>query len=293
LETPRSAAPELPGVEREFEARLERFYLARGVAPRDPLLRHWIEAMGPRTYLAGERVVRELQGLLPLAGRRLLDVGCGFGGVLIAALRLGAIPVGLNASPDELALCRERLDLHGTPCPLLRGDGFRLPFPDASFDVVASTEVLEHIRGHERWVGEMCRVLRRGGALYLSFPNRLSLANLLRDPHYNLFGVALLPPAWARPYTRLRRGCEYEVEMLPVAASVARICAGHGVPVYSLVHSEEVLLRKIDAPGSIRDGRLRTAFSILHGLGLAPLLRGLVRLKSTTGASGVLAGLKP
>jgi SAM-dependent methyltransferase len=130
------------------------------------------------------------------------------------------------------------VDLHGTRCPIVRGDGFRLPFADASFDIVVSTEVLEHIRNRAGWIAEMCRVPRIGGVLYLSFPNLLSLRNALRDPHRILFGVTLLPVALARWYVRLRLGREYEVETLPVALSVARICATQGVRVYSLVHSE-------------------------------------------------------
>jgi SAM-dependent methyltransferase len=258
----------------------------------DPLLAHWVQAMGPQTFLAGDRVRREVSTLLPLAGKRLLDAGCGFGGVLIAAARAGAEAIGLDASREELALCRQRLELHGTPCPLVCGDGFRLPFPDRAFDVVASTEVLEHIRGRERWIAEACRVLRPGGVLYLSFPNLLSLRNAIRDPHYHLFGVTLLPIAWARRYTRWRLGREYEVEVLPVSRSVARLCTSQGVPVYSVVHSEGILRRKIDSPAMIRDPRLRTLFIALRALGMAPLLRALVAFRATFGPSGVLAGFK-
>jgi len=55
---------------------------------------------------------------------------------------------------------------------LVCADGEQLPFPAASFDLVLSHEVLEHVRDDRQVVEEMVRVLRPGGCLVLFVPNR-------------------------------------------------------------------------------------------------------------------------
>lgn len=53
------------------------------------------------------------------------------------------------------------------------GDLLRLPFPDASFDAVLCTEVIEHTADPRTAVSELCRVLAPGGDLVLTVPNRV------------------------------------------------------------------------------------------------------------------------
>ena len=56
-----------------------------------------------------------------------------------------------------------------------------LPFPDSAFDVVVSSQVIEHISEYEKAIAELKRVLKPGGILILSFPNErmLTLARLI------------------------------------------------------------------------------------------------------------------
>src|SRR5262245_58004949 len=118
----------LPREEQEFTALLENWYVNQGV-PRDyPLFSCWVEAEGPATYRAGERIARELSQLQSLVGRTVLDVGCGFGGAVVALPRFGAHCIGVDMSLNELTLCRKRLELHGCDSDILRGDAFGLPF---------------------------------------------------------------------------------------------------------------------------------------------------------------------
>jgi SAM-dependent methyltransferase len=55
----------------------------------------------------------------------------------------------------------------------VEGSILALPFVDGSFDVVLSTEVIEHTPGPTEGLRELCRVLRRGGRLIVTSPNRL------------------------------------------------------------------------------------------------------------------------
>jgi len=111
-------------------------------------------------------------------GDRILDIGCGSGRHTCAAYRLDGVRVtGADRNPQDLELARERLHLHdqlgehggGTWC-LGAADVTCLPFPDACFDLVICSEVLEHIPDHHRAVSEILRVLKPGRPLVVSVP---------------------------------------------------------------------------------------------------------------------------
>ncbi|MGH8482397.1 MAG: class I SAM-dependent methyltransferase [Nevskiaceae bacterium] len=89
-----------------------------------------------------------------------------------------------------------------------------LPFPDASFDVVLSNHVIEHVGGRAeqlRHLAEARRVLRPGGTLYLAAPNRWSLV----EPHYRLPFLSWLPAPLAGAFVRAAgRGQWYDCRPL-------------------------------------------------------------------------------
>jgi ubiquinone/menaquinone biosynthesis C-methylase UbiE len=101
-----------------------------------------------------------------VAGRRVLDAGCG-SGPLFAALRdRGAIVTGIDASTGMLELARQRL---GADACLHRADLERpLPFPDAAFDDVTASLVLHYLEDWRGPLAELRRVLRPGGRLIAS-----------------------------------------------------------------------------------------------------------------------------
>lgn len=110
-----------------------------------------------------------------LAGKTVLEVGVGMGTDHLALARLGARAFGLDLTPRSLALTRRRLELHGVPARLARGDAERLPFEDESFDFVYSFGVLHHAPDTARAVAEVRRVLRPGGSCWIAVYHRNSL----------------------------------------------------------------------------------------------------------------------
>ncbi|GAB3209626.1 Methylase involved in ubiquinone/menaquinone biosynthesis [Marinactinospora thermotolerans DSM 45154] len=101
-----------------------------------------------------------------VAGRRILDAGCG-AGPLSAALRdRGADVTGIDASAGMLALARRRLgdDVDLRVCDL----SDPLPFPDGAFDDVVASLVLHYLEDWGPTLAEMRRVLRPGGRLIAS-----------------------------------------------------------------------------------------------------------------------------
>ena len=117
-----------------------------------------------------------------LADRDLLDLGCGTGRYVMRALAAGARVTGLDASPGMLDVARRKL---GDAAKLLQHDLEQpLPFAGASFDVVVSALVLEHIASPAHLFAEAARVLRKGGRLVAS---TMHPALFLRatQAHYN------------------------------------------------------------------------------------------------------------
>ncbi len=105
------------------------------------------------------------------AGDRVLDVGAGFGRHVYECARRGAHVVALDHAADEVIETRDTLDamVAADEIPaeslvgVLRADARHLPFADGAFDVVITSEVLEHIQDDVAAIHEMVRVLRPGG----------------------------------------------------------------------------------------------------------------------------------
>jgi ubiquinone/menaquinone biosynthesis C-methylase UbiE len=130
---------------------------------------------------------------------KVLDLGCGFGRHAFEAARRGASVVALDAGTDEVlgvvatfAAMVEAGELssdslHAT---VVQGDALQLPFPDAAFDRVICSEVLEHIPEDLAAMNELTRVLRPGGTMAITVPRfGPELLNwALSDEYHNVPG---------------------------------------------------------------------------------------------------------
>jgi len=107
--------------------------------------------------------------LLPedLQGKRLLDAGCGTGWFSREAARRGATVVSLDLGPRLLKHVQEKCNSAN-----VAGDVLALPFKDDVFDVVISTEVIEHTVDPKGAIRSISRVLKTGGLFILTTPNR-------------------------------------------------------------------------------------------------------------------------
>jgi SAM-dependent methyltransferase len=111
-------------------------------------------------------------------GERLLDVGCGEGRHCFGALERGARVVGVDLDLAALRLAhgplRARARERGGFGVVLRGDAFHLPFPDACFDRVICSEVMEHVHDYRAAARELARLLRPGGSAAVTVPTATS-----------------------------------------------------------------------------------------------------------------------
>ncbi|MBN1171130.1 MAG: class I SAM-dependent methyltransferase, partial [Micromonosporaceae bacterium] len=100
-----------------------------------------------------------------VAGKDVIELGCGTGYVSAWLARRGARPVGIDNSPSQLATARDLQRQHGLTFPLHLGDAERTPFADASFDLAISEYGAAIWCDPYRWIPEATRLLRPEGRL--------------------------------------------------------------------------------------------------------------------------------
>ena len=130
-------------------------------APRDASCRRTVEVITGKLRRLGE---------FP-AGGRLLDVGCG-DGAFTRVLANGFREVhGIDVQEPYLARFRETIK-SDERFTLVNMSASAMEFPDAFFDTIVTIETLEHVPELPAAAAEICRVLRPGGELLITVPNR-------------------------------------------------------------------------------------------------------------------------
>lgn len=123
------------------------------------------------SFVSQKRIVIEM--LLGSRGR-LLEVGCGPAMMLPDLLGMGFDVRAIDVSGEMIRRARQRMSGHplARRCQLAVGDVERLEFGEGAFDVVLAMGVLEYLPACDAALREMVRVLRPGGQLVLTVPNR-------------------------------------------------------------------------------------------------------------------------
>ncbi len=116
--------------------------------------------------------VIEMLADIPAVGKTLLDVSCKEGDVLQAVKPQGFLVRGTNFEPSGPGL-------NGIPIDYGVNLLQRLPYEDASFDVILLVEVIEHLENHRSALGELARILKPNGVLIITTPNIMRLNSRL------------------------------------------------------------------------------------------------------------------
>lgn len=167
--------------------------------PGVPAENYWFQR-----HLAGYAAV---PGWVPAGAELVLDAGCGegYGGRVLAR----AFPAGRVLGVDyDAAASHHAAHAYGGPtAAYLRGGLTALPLAAATADLVVALQVLEHIWKPRDFVRECLRVLRPGGTMVLSTPNRLTFSpglgrherpsNLYHCREYDAEELTELLPQWA------------------------------------------------------------------------------------------------
>jgi len=213
----------------------------------------WREtALGSVTERLERAAVLDLAG--PLAGRDVLDIGCGDGTYALGAALAGARVTGVDRSAAVVEAARRRAADAGLPLELHVADALTLPFPPERFDVVLAVTVLCFVLDPPRAVAEMARVLRPGGVVVLGELGR-----------WSAWGVWRRLRAWAGSTTwrTARFWSPAELRRLLRQAGLVR-GRERGVAYYPPVGSAARLLERVD-PLLGSATRLGAAFIAIAG----------------------------
>jgi ubiquinone/menaquinone biosynthesis C-methylase UbiE len=273
-----------PQLSREEDARIAQ--QLQELAPDRDLAglldEHW-RLVGKRPELAARFTAQELtaaervqpvvaaieaaRGRRVDSGDRVLEVGCGTAALSAALAERGAEVVASDVSLRWLALAQKRLG--ESSVELVACAAEVLPFADASFDLVAASDVIEHVDDPSQFVAEAARVLRPGGLLFLATPNRFSLG---LEPHVRLWGVGYLPQGLAERYVRAARKTSYSHVHLLSARALERLLRSHGLEAEIVIPAvpdetpySGVELRLVQTYNRVRTQRL--VRPVLHAVG--------------------------
>ncbi|MEM9762755.1 MAG: bifunctional 2-polyprenyl-6-hydroxyphenol methylase/3-demethylubiquinol 3-O-methyltransferase UbiG [Pseudomonadota bacterium] len=111
-------------------------------------------------------------------GVETLDLGCGGGFLSEALAARGATVTGIDPAAEAIAAASAHATATGLAIRYDTGVGEALPYPDASFDVVACVDVLEHVESVPKVLDEVARVLKPGGQFCFDTINDTLLARL-------------------------------------------------------------------------------------------------------------------
>lgn len=112
----------------------------------------------------------------PLAGRRVLDMGCGAGLLAEPLARMGARVVAVDAAAENIAVARLHAERRGLAIDYRVGGAEAVA--GEAFDLVCSMEVVEHVADPASFVAALAAAVAPGGLLVMSTPNRTWLSRV-------------------------------------------------------------------------------------------------------------------
>jgi len=136
-------------------------------------------------------------------GSKVLDAGCGNGGLAIAFAEAGAEVYGVDIEKELVDIAKLHAQHYKVKPSFLVYDGDKLPFSNNTFFAAISASVLEHTKDPVAYLKEILRVLKPGGYLYLGLPNRL----WPKETHTLVWGITYLPKKFADLVLRALKRC--------------------------------------------------------------------------------------
>ena len=231
-----------------------------------------------------ERSLAQLEGLVaaierPLTGMSFLEVGSGIGLTVAAARKvMKAEAYGIEPGDAEyegtLQLSRAVLAEAGLDPEIIRDAmGEVIPFPDNYFDVVYSSNVLEHVKEPPKVISEIIRVLKPGGHAQIVVPNYGSWW----EGHYGVIWFPHLPAVFGKIYVRLlgREPSFIDTLQLVTRGKLERWVAPHKGAIEIIDWGVEIWEQRVRTLGFSEYsalGRLKSILRVLHLLKVIPLL---------------------
>jgi len=231
-----------------------------------------------------QRSIAQLEQLVaaigrPLSGMNFLEVGSGIGLTVAAARKvMKAKAYGIEPGDAEydgtLQLSRAVLAEAGLDPQIIDdATGEAIPFQDNFFDVVYSSNVLEHVNDPPKVISEIVRVLKPGGHAQIVVPNYGSWW----EGHYGVIWFPHLPAAFGKIYVRLlgREPGFIDTLQLVTRGKLERWLAPHENSIDIIDWGVSVWEERVRSLGFAEYsalGRLKAILRVLHALEIIPLL---------------------
>lgn len=172
-----------------------------------------LRGQSPQDYiryqmLAAESLVGRMRPFLPPGQLRVLEVGCGTGGISLYLASQGFKVIAVDRQQYEAEAVRTAREFsreHRIPLDVSLADGAALPLGSATIDCVVCSNVVEHLDDPERTLAEMLRVLVPGGLAFVDFPLFLNVYGGHIDDSIRVPWFHLLPAAWVEAALRRRQ----------------------------------------------------------------------------------------
>jgi ubiquinone/menaquinone biosynthesis C-methylase UbiE len=193
------------------------------------------------------KVLLHFLGREDLSGLRVVDLGCSAGYIADEMAALGARTVGIDIDVPGLSQAQERF---GERVGFVCADGEKLPFADATVDVLIYNHIYEHVLRPDVVMAEIQRVLSPEGVVYLGLGNRLGVL----EPHYRLPFLSYLPGGLADRYVRAFGRADDYHERFRTRPALRKMVKGLHVWDYSvtIVREPEQFAAQDLVPGPLR-----------------------------------------
>jgi 2-polyprenyl-6-hydroxyphenyl methylase/3-demethylubiquinone-9 3-methyltransferase len=168
-----------------------------------------------------EHFGRDPESDAPLAGLRILDIGCGGGLVSEAVAELGATVTGIDASESAIEVARVHAARSGLAIDFRCTAPENIVADEHPFDAVLSLEVVEHVTDVDAFLAAAVALVKPGGAIVLATLNR-TLASLLLAKIGAEYVLRWLPPG-THSWRKFRRPSELAAILRRLGVTVADI----------------------------------------------------------------------
>lgn len=181
----------------------------------------WYSKIAP---LKGVRVAKTLLQFKG-SGARVLDLGCGIGLTLGILVQVFPKTIGCEVEEGITKAAKEfSKNNFNKKVRVVTYNGVKIPFPDNSFDIVTSIEVIEHTDKPEVMLKEIRRVLKPDGILHITTANKWWPI----EPHFKLPFLSYLPPKLSDFYVKIAgKGQTYQNIHLPSYGEFYKLVSKH------------------------------------------------------------------